>query len=119
MARLKAKLGQPPDYDRACYPMPKEESDDRASKGEKYVIRLRAPERYPQLHDLVYGSVKQQVFRYPKTKVTDGYDDPILLKTDGFPTYHLANVVDDHMMEITDVIRGSVSIVLHPRRAIC
>jgi glutamyl/glutaminyl-tRNA synthetase len=37
------------------------------------------------------------------------YDDPILIKSDGYPTYHLANVVDDHLMEITHVIRGTVS----------
>jgi glutamyl/glutaminyl-tRNA synthetase len=39
------------------------------------------------------------------------FDDPIILKTDGFPTYHLANVVDDHLMKITHVIRGSVGFV--------
>jgi glutamyl-tRNA synthetase len=63
------------------------------------VIRLLVPKRYPIFKDLVYGLVEQG------KKLTD---DPILLKSDGFPTYHLANVVDDHMMNITHVIRGSV-----------
>jgi glutamyl-tRNA synthetase len=40
------------------------------------------------------------------------FDDPILLKSDGFPTYHLANVVDDHLMKITHVIRGSVFVLI-------
>lgn len=49
-----------------------------------------------------------------KSKAYEGsFDDPILLKSDGFPTYHLANVVDDHLMNITHVIRGAVCVALH------
>jgi glutamyl-tRNA synthetase len=87
--------------------MPREESDDRASKGDSHVIRLLVPDKYPVFNDLVYGLVRQR--RELTSKRTDAsFDDPILLKSDGFPTYHLANVVDDHMMNITHVIRGSV-----------
>lgn len=68
------------------------------------MIRLKAPVNYPFFHDLVYGLVKQKA----RPMSNDSYDDPILLKSDGFPTYHFANVVDDHLMQITDVIRGSV-----------
>ena len=104
-------LGLPPDYDRTCAHLPKEQSDDRASKGEAHVIRLLVPEQYPVYNDLVYGTVKQNKPRkrpgiWP---IHQSFDDPILLKSDGFPTYHLANVVDDHLMKITHVIRGSVS----------
>lgn len=109
MAEHRSKLGLPPDYDRTCAHIPKEESDDRAFKGESHVVRLKVPEKYPVFEDLVYGIVRQRKDpRMDKLKQTS-FDDPILLKTDGFPTYHLANVVDDHLMEITHVIRGSVS----------
>ena len=77
------------------------------------------PDQVPAFKDLVYGVVKQR--KGPKgytknisgpAKAVDGsYEDPILLKSDGFPTYHLANVVDDHLMKITHVIRGSVLIL--------
>jgi len=89
--------------------MPKAESDDRAAKGEMHVIRLKVPDVYPEFIDQVYGVVRQRKGTMPGAK---SYEDPVLLKSDGFPTYHLANVVDDHLMEITHVIRGSVSIVV-------
>ncbi|KAK0125415.1 Glutamate--tRNA ligase mitochondrial [Cadophora gregata] len=114
LAQHRAKLGLPPDYDRACTHVPREESDDRASKGESHVIRLKVPDKYPVYNDLVYGLVRQRgdFTSIPRSQgkglgAFGSYDDPILLKSDGFPTYHLANVVDDHLMEITHVIRGS------------
>lgn len=62
-------------------------------------------------NDLVYGKTGQNRLNSSKLDFIDRvYDDPILLKSDGHPTYHLANVVDDHCMEITHVIRGTVSI---------
>jgi glutamyl-tRNA synthetase len=106
-ANFRATLGLPPDYDRTCAHILKEESDDRAAKGDAYVVRLLAPDKYPVFNDLVYGLLRQR--KDFTTASTDGsFDDPILLKSDGFPTYHLANVVDDHMMHITHVIRGTV-----------
>lgn len=61
-------------------------------------------------HDLVYGKTGQNKTNSSKLDLIDRvYDDPILLKSDGHPTYHLANVVDDHCMKITHVIRGTVS----------
>jgi glutamyl-tRNA synthetase len=85
----------------------KEESDDKASRGEKYTIRLKVPDTYPRFEDLIHGRIGG-----PKAigkKLTHGqqsFEDPILLKSDGHPTYHLANVVDDHHMKITHVIRA-------------
>lgn len=70
------------------------------AEGVPYVVRLKAPEdpnKQYILQDLVHGEV---VF------ASDSVDDQVLLKADGFPTYHLANVVDDHAMKITHVIRG-------------
>ncbi|PVH89661.1 hypothetical protein DL98DRAFT_507933 [Cadophora sp. DSE1049] len=114
LAQHRAQLGLPPDYDRACTHVLKEESDDRASKGESHVVRLKVPDKYPVYNDLVYGLVRQRgdFTSIPRSQgkglgAFGSFDDPILLKSDGFPTYHLANVVDDHFMEITHVIRGS------------
>ncbi|GME66011.1 Glutamyl/glutaminyl-tRNA synthetase class Ic [Neofusicoccum parvum] len=105
LAQQRAQLGLPTDYDRTCAHIPKEEAEDRAAKGEQHVVRLLVPDKYPAFFDLVYGMVGKGA--KPSTrKVDDAYDDPILLKSDGLPTYHLANVVDDHHMKITHVIRG-------------
>ncbi|RDL39509.1 Glutamyl-tRNA synthetase [Venustampulla echinocandica] len=109
LAEYRNKLGHAPDYDRKCTHIPKEESDDRAAKGETHVVRLKMPDVDEGYTDLVYGFVWRR--SDPKLKARfstlGSFDDPILLKTDGFPTYHLANVVDDHLMEISHVIRGS------------
>ena len=67
------------------------------------------PDKYPVYHDLVYGRVggtNRQSKKYIHGERS--FEDPILLKSDGLPTYHLANVVDDHLMKITHVIRASV-----------
>jgi hypothetical protein len=71
------------------------------------VIRFKVPDFYPAFKDLVNGRIRQK---------RPGVVDPIILKSDGFPTYHLANVVDDKYMEITHVIRGAVSEPLLERR---
>jgi len=114
LAELQSTLGLPADYDRTCTHVPKEESDDRASKGEAHVIRLKVPDQKdaPLFKDLVYGVIRPRK-DYKKDQqlrnlALTTFDDPVLLKSDGFPTYHLANVVDDHLMKITHVIRGSV-----------
>jgi glutamyl-tRNA synthetase len=101
----------PADYDRTCAHIPREESDDKAAKGYAHVIRLKAPDNYPVFNDLVYGHVRSRketrLKPLPRGSAKGSFDDPIIMKTDGFPTYHLANVVDDHLMDITHVIRGS------------
>ena len=91
------------------------ESQARAHLGgEKFTVRLRQPEHvywrtYP---DLIYGNIKR-LKRSPGVSVSNGEDsgldaaDTILLKSDGMPTYHFANVIDDHLMGITHVIRGT------------
>jgi glutamyl-tRNA synthetase len=84
-------------YDGHCRKVPRDESDRRASS-EPFVVRLAMPrEGQTVVRDRLRGEV-----RFENTQI----DDQILLKTDGFPTYHLANVVDDHLMGITHVIRA-------------
>ncbi|KAF3009805.1 Glutamate--tRNA ligase mitochondrial [Curvularia kusanoi] len=105
LAEHRHKLGLATDYDRTCASIPKDESDDRAHRHEPHVIRLKVPDQYPTYRDLIYGTFKPLKRRGHVTETS--YEDPILLKSDGLPTYHLANVVDDHLMNITHVIRGS------------
>ena len=108
LANYRSQLGLPTDYDRTCFGISTEESENRASKGDPHVVRLKAPDVYPKYNDLVYGSVGRLEQRRPLNHIEPAYDDPILLKSDGLPTYHLANVVDDHHMKITHVIRAVV-----------
>ena len=78
--------------------LPKEEVSKRIAAGEGWVIRLKVPaEETIVVEDLVRGTVKFQ---------GSELDDKVMLKADGMPTYHLANIVDDHLMQITHVIRG-------------
>jgi len=94
--QIAAKL--PPAYDRSCRDLSKEEVEKRIASGEKYVIRMRVPlDGEITFNDVVRGNVTI------KYKVID---DQVIVKSDGFPTYHLAVVVDDHRMEISHVIRG-------------
>jgi glutamyl-tRNA synthetase len=85
-------------YDGRCRKLSREEIERKISAGEKYVIRAKTP---------VSGELKfEDLIREKVTFHWDMVDDQVLMKSDGFPTYHLANVIDDHLMEITHVIRG-------------
>ena len=108
LARSRNEKGLGPGYDRKCSDIPQDESDQRAHDGERHVVRLRAPVEYPQFHDLVYGKTGKGAKSKKDLYLDDvAYEDPVLMKSDGYPTYHFANVVDDHLMKITHVIRGS------------
>ncbi|MDL2237322.1 glutamate--tRNA ligase [Christensenellaceae bacterium OttesenSCG-928-K19] len=87
-----------PKYDKHCMSLSQEEVQKRIEAGEPYVIRQNIPiEGETAYHDMVYGEI---------TVPNSDMEDNILLKSDGYPTYNLANVVDDHLMEISHVIRG-------------
>ena len=82
-----------------CRFLSREESDRRAAAGEPFVIRQRIPETgSTTFHDEVFGDI---------TVENSTLDDQVLMKRDGLPTYNFANVVDDHLMGITHVVRGS------------
>lgn len=90
--------GLPPGYDGHCLNLKAEEVLERMESGEPSVVRLKIPtEGSCDFHDGVYGDVS-----IPWESV----DMQVLLKADGMPTYHMANVVDDHLMKITHVARG-------------
>jgi glutamyl-tRNA synthetase len=101
-----SKSGFSGTYDRKCAHLSATESAQRAADGESHVVRLRSPDAYPAITDIVHGTV--QFHRSAKKDLVSNvnFDDPVLMKSDGFPTYHFANVVDDHLMQITHVIRG-------------
>ena len=85
-------------YDKHCLNLPKEEIERRISAGEPYVIRQNVPaEGVGTYNDLVYGDISVDY---------KDIEDGILIKSDGMPTYNFANVIDDHLMGITHVIRG-------------
>ncbi len=85
-------------YDRLCRKIAPEESARRAAGGEAFVVRMKVP--------LDGECVMRDVLRGGILKDWASVDDQVILKSDGYPTYHLANVVDDHLMGITHVIRG-------------
>ncbi len=86
-------------YDKRCLHLSKEEIEANLAAGKPYVIRQNMPtEGTTSFTDAIYGTI---------TVENSELDDMILIKSDGFPTYNFANVIDDHLMEITHVVRGN------------
>lgn len=100
----------PPKYDRHCRNLSAEEVASKLAAGESSVIRLKVPDSEAiTFTDLIRGAIEIQ---------SDVVDDQVLLKSDGFPTYHLAVVVDDHAMEITHIMRGEEWISSTPKHVL-
>lgn len=98
---------QPPKYDKFCLKLTKVEVETKLKAGEAHVIRLNVPaDQQIRFNDLVHGEI---------IILSNEIDDQVLLKSDGYPTYHLANVIDDHLMNITHVIRGDEWIPSTPK----
>lgn len=110
LAELKAvqeASGVSPMYDRHCRNLSPEEIQKKLAEGVPYVIRQKIPlEGTTTFHDELYGDI---------TVENSTLDDQILLKTDGMPTYNFANVVDDHLMGITHVVRGNEYLASSPK----
>ncbi|MBO4594383.1 MAG: glutamate--tRNA ligase, partial [Clostridia bacterium] len=86
-------------YDKHCLRLPKEEIERNLAEGKPFVIRQNVPESgVGTYHDMVYGDISVDY---------KDIEDGILIKSDGMPTYNFANVIDDHLMGITHVIRGT------------
>ena len=86
-------------YDKHCLHLTKEEIEANLAAGKPYVIRANVPnEGVTTFHDEIYGDISQP---------NEELDDMILIKSDGYPTYNFANVIDDHLMNITHVVRGN------------
>ncbi|XP_053328282.1 probable glutamate--tRNA ligase, mitochondrial [Spea bombifrons] len=90
---------QTPRYDNRCRHLTAKQVSEKLSKGSPYVIRFHLQEGAQPFQDLVYG--------WTHHDVASVEGDPVIIKGDGFPTYHLANVVDDHHMGVSHVLRGA------------
>lgn len=100
------RRGTDPGYDGSGRALDPVEQRRRADAGEPHVVRLRTPdEGHTTFHDLLRGDVS-----VPNEEIRDA----VLLKSDGYPTYHLANVIDDHLMGVTHVIRAEEWVVSTP-----
>lgn len=107
MRKLQQLEGRQTMYDRRARDLSEDEVNENLKSGKPFVIRLRVPLNDEiRFDDLIKGTIKID---------TNNIDDQILLKSDGFPTYHLANVVDDHLMNITHIIRGEEWVTSVPK----
>ena len=102
-----AKL--PPRYDGGHRELPQAQIDAYLAEGRPFVVRMKVPEGSTTFCDELRGNI---------TFGHSNVDDQVLMKSDGFPTYHLANVVDDHLMRITDVIRAEEWISSTPKHVL-
>lgn len=104
------KRKEPPHYDGTCRNLSREEAEEKIKNGEKYVIRFKTPkEGSTTVRDVMRGEI---------TVENHTLDDYILVKSDGWALYHLAAMVDDHLMKITHVVRGSEWLPTFPLHAL-
>ena len=104
------KRGETPMYDKHCRGLSQEEIQNNLDEGKDYVIRLKIPEDEDvKFKDLIRGDIAIN---------SKEIDDQVLIKSDGFPTYHFAVVVDDHLMKISHVIRGEEWLTSTPKQVI-
>ena len=97
----------PPKYDGHCRNLSSDEVGKKLQKNAEYVIRLKVPRGEEiKFNDLIRGEIVVQ---------SDTINDQVLMKSDGYPTYHLAVVIDDHMMDITHIMRGEEWISSTPK----
>jgi glutamyl-tRNA synthetase len=107
MRRQQAERKEPPRYDRTCLRLSPEEVERNLAQGLPYVVRMRAPDQgETSFTDLIRGEI---------TFENRVLDDMVLLKSDGLPVYHLAVVVDDHLMKISHVVRAEEWISSTPK----
>lgn len=106
----KQKKGQPAMYDGFCRNIDLQKAKQRVKKGEKHVIRLKVPKnKIIIVDDLLRGKIKFD---------SGLVDDQVLIKSDGFPTYHLAVIVDDYLMKISHMVRGEEWISSAPKQVL-
>ncbi|XP_055550070.1 probable glutamate--tRNA ligase, mitochondrial [Wyeomyia smithii] len=92
------RLRQVPKYDNKCRHLTPGQIAERLAKNDKFCIRFKLDSKADEFQDLIYGKIVYFV--------AQNEGDPVIIKSDGFPTYHFANVVDDHHMKISHVLRG-------------
>jgi len=110
LRRAQEEAKKPTRYDGLCKKLSAEEIKKRLDRGDKYIIRMKMPEnRDIEFTDMIRGKIKVN---------SNELDEQVLLKADGFPTYHLAHIVDDHLMKTTHVIRGEEWLPSTPKHII-
>lgn len=109
LRQIQIKNLQPTKYDGFCRKLTSVDINKRLKNNSPYVVRLKVEPGYTSFTDLIRGKI---------TINNETIDDQILLKSDGYPTYHLANVVDDYLMKITHVIRGEEWIPSTPKHVL-
>ena len=110
MRRIQQTQGRQTMYDRRARQLTENEVKEKLASGIPHVIRLKVPlDSEIRFTDLIRGNVKIE---------TNQVDDQVLLKSDGYPTYHLANVIDDHLMNISHIIRGEEWLTSVPKHII-
>ncbi len=110
MRRVQLTQGKQTMYDRRARQLTENEVKEKLASGIPHVIRLKVPlDSEIRFTDLIRGNVKIE---------TNQVDDQVLLKSDGYPTYHLANVIDDHLMNISHIIRGEEWLTSVPKHII-
>lgn len=92
------RLRQVPKYDNKCRHLTPGQIAERLAKNDKFCIRFKLDSKADEFHDMIFGKI---VYFLAQNE-----GDPVIIKSDGFPTYHFANVVDDHFMKVTHVLRG-------------
>ena len=98
-----------PKYDRHCCSLSTEDVQAKITAGESYVVRFKIPEGTTAFDDLVFGHIEVD---------NSTLDDQVLMKSDGFPTYHLAVIVDDHLMEISHIFRATEWLASTPKHVL-
>lgn len=98
MRKIQQREGRPPAYDRRWRDRPGEEVQAKLAEGAPYVVRVKMP----LTGDVEFTDLLRGVIKFPAADL----DDKVIWKSDGFPTYHLANIVDDHEFRITHILRG-------------
>uniref|UniRef100_A0A8D3E434 Nondiscriminating glutamyl-tRNA synthetase EARS2, mitochondrial n=1 Tax=Scophthalmus maximus TaxID=52904 RepID=A0A8D3E434_SCOMX len=93
------RSGQTPRYDNRCRHLRADQVHEKLARGAPHVIRFRLEAGIEPFQDLIFG--------WNRHEVAQVEGDPVVIKADGFPTYHLANIVDDHHMRVSHVLRGS------------
>jgi len=109
MRNAQTAAKQTPKYDRHCLHLPVDEIAKRLAAGESYVIRMRIPDGEVAFDDAIRGVIKFNLA---------DVDDQVIIKSDGFASYHLAVVIDDHLMKISHVLRGEEWISSTPKQIV-
>ncbi|KAJ8969826.1 hypothetical protein NQ317_019533 [Molorchus minor] len=98
LRREALRLQEIPKYDNRCRHLTHDVVQSKLDKGESSCIRFKMSDKEETFEDLIYGRISYNI------SLNEG--DPVIIKSDGYPTYHFANVVDDHLMKVTHVLRG-------------